>query len=332
MNSFGRLFRISVYGESHGPGIAVGVDGCPAGLRLDEGDFGADLERRKPAGHGATARREPDRPRFLSGVFNGRTTGAPLLIVIDNVDVRSEDYDFVRDSPRPGHADWTARTKFGGFNDHRGSGHFSGRVTLGLVAAGVIAKKLIRPVAIEARLTEAGGEADAERAAADAAERGDSIGGRIDGRIESVPPGLGEPFFDGLESLIAHAVLAIPAVTAIEFGAGFAAARMRGSEYNDRLVSADGRTETHHAGGINGGISNGNAIVFRVAVKPTSSIALPQTTFSFKTGRPEPLTVPGRHDACIALRVPVIVEAAAAIVVADFMLIEGKIPRVGPGD
>ena len=328
MNSYGNLFKLSLFGESHGPAVGVLVDGCPAGLALTEADFSADMERRHPAVAGATARREPDRPEILSGVHDGRTTGGPVAVLFRNTDVRSADYDALRDMPRPGHADFAARLKYGGFNDHRGSGQFSGRLTAGLVAAGVIAKKLIRPAAVEARLIEAGGSADVGAAVERALREGDSVGGLVECRVEPVAAGLGEPWFDSLESLLAHLLFSIPAVKAVEFGSGFGAARMRGQDYNDRIVSASGATATNHAGGINGGISNGNPIVFRVAVRPTASIAVPQETFNFKTGRMDTLSVKGRHDACIALRMPVIVEAAAAVVLAEAMLREQKIPRV----
>jgi len=328
MNSFGRLFRLSIFGESHGAGIGVLIDGCPAGVPLNEEDFLADLARRKPAVQGTTSRREPDRPEILSGLYESRTTGAPLQLFFKNTDIQSADYDLFRDIPRPGHADFTSRSKFGGFSDNRGSGHFSGRMTLGLVAAGVVAKKIIRPVAIQAELVEAGGETDIERAVDRAVKEGDSVGGMILCRIDSVPVGLGEPFFDSVESLVAHLIFSIPAVVGLEFGAGFEAARMSGKDCNDLILSADGKTETNHSGGINGGISNGNPIVFRVAVKPTSSISRPQNTYNFKSGRREQLVIKGRHDACLALRVPVIIEAAAALVLADLMLLEQKIPRI----
>jgi chorismate synthase len=328
MNSFGRLFRLSIFGESHGTGVGILVDGCPAGLPLNEGDFLTDLERRKPAAKGTTARLEPDQPEILSGIYDGRTTGAPIEIFFKNINIQSGDYDTFQDIPRPGHADFTSRSKFGGYNDHRGSGHFSGRLTLGLVAAGVIAKKIICPVVIQAKLVEAGGDTNIERAVDRAVKEGNSVGGMILCRIEPVPVGLGEPFFDSLESLIAHLVFSIPAVKGIEFGAGFEAARMSGKDYNDLILSADGKTETNHAGGINGGISNGNLIIFRVAVKPASSISIPQFTYNFKSGRREHLIIKGRHDACIALRMPVIIEAAAALVMSDLMLMEQKIPRI----
>jgi chorismate synthase len=328
MNSFGRMFRMSIFGESHGSGVGLVLDGCPAGLPLAEADFAADLGRRKTEGEGTSARREEDRPAFLSGLFEGRTTGAPLAIFFANAEARPADYDFVRDTPRPGHADWTARVKYGGFNDHRGGGTFSGRLTLALVAAGVVAKVLVRPAVVEARIEEAGGDPDPRAAASRAAAEGDSVGGLISCRVAPVPAGLGEPFFDSLESLIAHLVFSVPGVKGIEFGAGFRAARMRGSEHNDPIVAPDGGTSSNNAGGINGGISSGNPLLFRVAVKPPSSIACPQRSWNFAAGGPAELRVPGRHDACIALRLPVVIEAAAAVVLADLMLQEGKIPRV----
>jgi chorismate synthase len=328
MNSFGRLFRLSLFGESHGPGLGVVVDGCPAGVPFRAEDLLPDLARRKPGAAGTTARREADLPELVSGLHNGRTTGAPILVLFRNADTRPGDYDRFRETPRPGQADFVLDRKYGGFNDVRGSGHASGRLTLGLVAAGTIAKRIIAPVAVQARLDEAGGDADIEAAVARALAAGDSIGGIVSCRVDAVPVGLGEPFFDSIESLLAHLVLSIPAVKGIEFGVGFRAARMKGSEHNDPIVAADGTTGTNHAGGVNGGISNGNPIEFRVAVKPTSSIARPQTTFDFKTGRPETLSVDGRHDACVALRMPVIVEAAAAVVLADVLLLEQRIPRI----
>jgi len=328
MNSFGRLFRLSLFGESHGPGLGVVVDGCPAGVPFNAEDLLPDLARRKPGAAGTTARREDDLPELVSGLHNGRTTGAPILVLFRNADTRPGDYDRFRETPRPGHADFVLDRKYGGFNDARGSGHASGRLTLGLVAAGTIAKRIIAPVAVQARLDEAGGDSDIEAAVARTLAAGDSIGGIVSCRVEAVPVGLGEPFFDSVESLLAHLVLSIPAVKGIEFGVGFRAARMKGSEHNDPIVAADGTTGTNHAGGLNGGISNGNPIEFRVAVKPTSSIAVSQTTFDLKTGRPETLSVNGRHDACVALRIPVIVEAAAAVVLADLLLLEQRIPRV----
>ena len=328
MNSFGRLFRISIYGESHGNSVGILIDGCPAGIAIDEDDFKKDIDRRKPGAKGTTPRIEFDIPRFMSGVFNNKTTGAPLNIQFENSNTRSSDYSKFREMPRPGHADFTASQKFGGNEDYRGGGHFSGRLTLALVAAGVIAKKILEKIEIKARLIEAGGMKDIDKAIDKAIADDDSIGGIVECIATGLPIGLGEPFFDSVESLISHIVFAIPAIKGIEFGSGFRAATMTGSEHNDILLSKYGKTKTNHAGGINGGISNGNDIVFRLAVKPTSSISKPQNTLNIKTNRIEELRVEGRHDKCIALRVPVIVEAVTAIVLADLMLLEGKIRRI----
>lgn len=328
MDSFGKLFKVSIYGESHGKEVGILVDGCPAGLSLNETDFEKDLLRRKSGAKGTTPRLESDLPMIKSGVFNGKTTGSPILIAFENKNIRSKDYDTLKDTPRPGHADFVAGKKFAGFNDYRGGGHFSGRLTLGLVAAGVVAKKIIRPVTVKAALIEAGGDTDIKRAVNKAIEKNDSIGGIIECEVRDVPVGLGEPFFDSVESLISHMMFSIPAIKGIEFGAGFKAAKMTGSQHNDLIINTDGKTGTNHAGGINGGITNGNPIIFRVVVKPTSSISLPQETINMKTGNRTNLVIEGRHDVCIALRVPVVVECAAAVVLADFMLLEQKISRV----
>lgn len=328
MNSFGRMFRVSVYGESHGNSVGVIIDGCPAGLELTGKDFEKDLKRRKSGARGTTPRKEFDIPRFMSGIFNNYTTGAPINVQFENTNTRSSDYLKMRDIPRPGHADFVAFHKFGGFEDFRGSGHFSGRLTLGLVTAGVIAKKVLGNIKIEARLIEAGGMEDIDKAIDLAIERNDSIGGLVECRVCNVPTGLGEPFFDSVESLISHIVFAIPAVKAIEFGSGFQSAKMTGSEHNDNIISTDGKTETNFAGGINGGITNGNDLVIRIAVKPTSSIEQPQKTLNIRTGELDELIVQGRHDKCIAVRVPPVLEGAVAIVLADLMMQEGRIKTI----
>jgi chorismate synthase len=327
MNDFGKLFRVSIFGESHGGSLGVVIDGCPAGLPLMADDLAADIDRRRGEGPGVTARRESDRPEIASGLFNGRTTGAPLMIVFRNEDARSGDYAFVHDTPRPGHADRVASVKFGGWNDPRGGGHFSGRLTLPLVAAGAVARKLLSPARIEARLMEAGGSADIETAVRTSMESEDSVGGLIECRVQGLPTGLGEPFFDSVESLLGHVLFAIPGIKGIEFGAGFTCAGMRGSQCNDPLTDARGTTATNHDGGVNGGVTNGNELLFRLAVRPASSIGKEQSSFSLQTGRIESFRVPGRHDACIALRAPVVVEAAAAVVLADLMLLEQMISR-----
>jgi chorismate synthase len=328
MNALGRLFRISIFGESHGEALGVVIDGCPAGIPISADDMLADLQRRLGNGPGVTARREPDKPEFLSGLYGGKTTGAPLTVIFRNKDVRSGDYALFADVPRPGHADFTGLSKFGGYNDPRGGGHFSGRLSLALVAAGTVAKKVIAPVSVEASIIEAGGSPDIETAVRSATDAGDSIGGLVECRVKGLPIGPGEPFFDSVESLISHMMFAIPGVKGIEFGSGFAAARALGSETNDSFIDNRGTTATNRSGGVSGGIANGNELVFRVAVKPPSSIKKEQVSFNMKMGRPEPIRVPGRHDVCIALRVPVVVEAGAAIVLADLMLQDQIIPRI----
>ena len=322
MNSFGVIFRISIFGESHGPAIGVIIDGCPPGIAISEGDFMHDLSRRQSGAAGTTKRHEPDIPEILSGIYNGFTTGSPIAIQTRNKDKISSDYSEFKKIPRPGHADFTAQTKYSGFSDLNGSGHFSGRITWGIVAAGVIAKRICSNSTVTANLTSAGGSADIQKALNDAVAVNDSIGGIIECRIINPPLAIGEPFFNSLESVISHLIFSIPAIKGIEFGSGFASAAMKGSAHNDPIIDEHGKTATNNAGGINGGISNGNEIVFRVAVKPTSSTGVGQTTFNFETRKMESLKVTGRHDTCIALRMPVIVEAAAAIALADLMLVD----------
>ena len=368
MNTFGDRFRVSIFGESHGPRIGVTLDGVLPGVPLGEEDFAEDLARRKAGALGTTPRVEDDLPQIVSGVYDGHTTGAPLTILFRNENTRSEDYEGFREHPRPGHADFTANVKYSGYNDPRGGGHFSGRLTLGIVAAGVVAKKMLYFAKFHAQLVEVGGLSDAAawpEALKAAQAEGDSLGGVVECSVEGLPIGLGEPFWDSVESLVSHAVFSIPGVRGIEFGDGFQAARMKGSEHNDPFPEhhchhgdgdhhchhEDGEEhhcchgegnghadsscchsessschserseeshhccgrhkhpqppETNHAGGVNGGITNGNPLVFRVAFKPTASIA--------KAG------IPGRHDVCFALRTPVIVEAMAAIVLVDLAL------------
>lgn len=320
MNSFGRNFRVHIFGESHGNIVGVTIDGCPAGIDLTEADFSADLERRKAGAAGTTPRKEADEPKLATGVFKGKTTGAPLTILFENTNTRSSDYEALQATPRPGHADFVLYKKFDGFNDYRGGGHSSGRLTLGLVAAGVVAKKILSEQSINAVLTEAGGDKDLEAAIEKAIAEQDSIGGIVSCLVTGLPVGWGEPFFDSVESMISHAIFAIPAIKGIEFGSGFAAAAMKGSKHNDAIIDETGATKTNNAGGINGGITNGNELFFRVAVKPTSSTPKEQKTWNRETNTVENFQVKGRHDLCIALRVPVVVEAATALVLADLML------------
>lgn len=329
MNQFGKLFTISIFGESHGESVGVVIDGCPAGMPISVEDFVEDTERRKGGMQkGTTPRQEEDLPLFKSGVFNGKTTGAPLTLLFENKNTRSGDYEKQRAVPRPGHADFVANKKFGGFEDYRGGGHFSGRLTLCLVAAGVVAKKLLAPLKIVATITAIGGEIDVEKGLQKAIENKDSVGGIVECRVANLPIGLGEPFFDSVESLIAHAVFAIPAVRGIEFGTGFKAAEMFGIDHNDAIENGEGKTISNHAGGIVGGITNSNELVFRIAIKPTSSTPKEQQTYNWETDQVDRFAVRGRHDLCIALRVPPVLEAVTAISLADLMLREQRIKRV----
>ena len=343
MNTFGRKFRVSVFGESHGELIGVVIDGVPAGLELSEEDFEKDILRRKSGAKGTTPRIEADRPAIVSGVYEGHTTGAPLTVTFTNGNTHSSDYSLFAAMPRPGHADLTAAFRWDDCQDPRGGGHFSGRLTLPVVAAGVVAKKILADVTmldqtpcrtLDARIIELGGIPADEasqgcdqmpeawrKAVDDAVGEGDSLGAVVECVVPDVDPGYGEPFWDSVESCIAHAVFAIPGVRGIEFGDGFRASAMKGSEHNDP-IGEDGRPLKNGAGGINGGITNGAPIVFRVAFKPTSSIRKAQQTFNFSTGQMDILEVPGRHDACFALRAPVVVEAVTAIVLADMVLLK----------
>ena len=331
MNTFGRKFRVSIFGESHGELIGVVLDGVPAGLELSEQDFEKDIVRRKSGARGTTPRIEADQPQIVSGVFEGHTTGAPLTIVFENANTKSQDYTQFEAMPRPGHADLTAALKWDDCQDPRGGGHFSGRLTLPIVAAGVVAKKILADAtilddtpcdSINARIVELGGRSDSWQEAIDKAmEEGDSLGAVVECEVSQIDPGYGEPFWDSVESVISHAIFSIPGVRGIEFGDGFAAAAMKGSEHNDP-IGPDGRPLKNGAGGINGGITNGSPITFRVAFKPTSSISRPQQTFNFATGEMDTLQVKGRHDVCFALRTPVIVEAMTAIALADLITLK----------
>jgi chorismate synthase len=330
MNSFGRIFRVHIFGESHGESVGIVIDGCPAGLNLSEEDMLPDLERRKGGKQkGTTPRQEADYPFFKSGLFNGKTTGAPITIIFENNNTRSGDYDKQRSIPRPGHADWVAHQKYGGNEDYRGGGHFSARLTTGLVAAGAIAKKLMGAgVSISAAVTEIGGEKDLDKGLQNAIDAKDSVGGIVECRVNGLPVSLGEPFFDSVESQIAHIAFAIPAVKGVEFGSGFAAAKMFGSQHNDAIENMEGKTRTNHAGGIVGGISNGNELVFRIAIKPTASTPKQQNSLNWETGKVEDFSVKGRHDLCVALRAPVILEAATAIALIDLVLLEQQVKKV----
>ena len=324
MNSWGQIFRVSIWGESHGQQVGVSIDGVPAGIALSEADFSADLDRRRAGAAGTTPRKESDLPHIVSGVYNGFTTGSPLTIEFVNENTQSGDYSNLVKHPRPSHADLVAQQKWDGYNDPRGGGHFSGRITLGLVAAGVVAKKILGNTAeFSTEITEIGGIQDKAKFAEileSARTAQDSVGGVIECRAKGISAGLGEPFFDSAESLIAHLLFSVPAVKGVEFGKGFAAARMKGSEHNDAIIDKCGTTATNNAGGIVGGITNGNEIVVRAAIKPTASIAQEQATFNFESNKVEPLVIKGRHDVCIALRAAVVVESAVAIALTDLKL------------
>lgn len=328
MNTFGVVFRVSLFGESHGPAIGVTIDGCPPGIPLKTSDFISDLDRRRSGRRGTTPRTEGDLPEIVSGVKDGFTTGAPVTVLTRNAEMDSSVYKDVMAIPRPGHADFVSKVKYSGFSDHRGGGHFSGRITWGLVVAGVIAKKILSPVKIMAGLIEAGGSKDIEFAIEAALNSGDTIGGIIECKVENPPVALGEPFFYSAESAISHLIFSIPAVKGIEFGSGFASARMKGSEHNDPIIDETGRTSSNNNGGINGGITNGNELIFRIVVKPTSSTGVEQKSFDFQKKELVSLKVTGRHDACIALRIPVIAEAAAAVALTDLLMIDRGIHGV----
>ncbi len=321
MNSFGRLFKVEIFGESHGLGVGILIDGIPAGIEIKEEDFGRDLQRRMPNIHGTTKRSDTLLPKIISGEYQGKTTGSPMLLLFENNDIQSKDYINLIETPRPGHSDFVAIKKYYSFNNPNGGGHFSGRLTAGIVAAGVIAKKIIDKVKIDARILSIHGSTNISKEIENAIAKKDSVGGIIECTVKGLDIGIGEPFFDSIESCMSHIVFSIPGVKGIEFGSGFSAADMYGSEHNDILISNDGTTKTNNSGGISGGISNGNDIIFRVAIKPTSSIPKQQETINISTGQKDTLAIKGRHDACIALRVPVIIEAAAAIVLADLKII-----------
>lgn len=337
MDTLGTFFKVTLFGESHGPVVGAVIDGVLPGLPIAAEDFTEIIARRRTGGgrRGVSEREEDDIPEILSGVYDGCTTGAPIALIFRNKGQKSEDYAIFERIPRPGHADFTASVKYNYFNDPRGGGHFSGRLTLPLSAAGVIASKVIdslctpvqprggQPCRIRAEVTEIGGEKSREgmeKAIEESLASGDSVGGIVECRVTGIPAGLGEPFFDSVESLLSHAVFSIPGIRGIEFGDGFAAARMNGSQHNDSFTDSLGHTSKNGAGGINGGITNGNEICFRVAVKPASSIRRPQETFDFVEERMATLEIPGRHDACIALRVPPVLESVTAIVLADLMM------------
>jgi chorismate synthase len=326
MNSFGRSFRITSFGESHGPAIGVVIDGCPAGIRLSEADIQPALERRRPGKDSISSpRKEPDRVEILSGVFEGQTTGMPIALLIRNLDARSSDYDELKDLFRPGHADFTYQAKYG-IRDHRGGGRSSGRETAARVAAGAVAAIILKEagITVSGIIEEIHGVTDPGLFAAEiekAKAEGDSVGGIIRVTATGCPPGLGDPVFGKLDALIAGAMMGIGGVKGVSIGDGFDAARMKGSEHNDPMDRHG--FISNHAGGILGGISSGADIVVRLAVKPTASISLPQRTIS-RTGDEAEIRVKGRHDPCIVPRVVPVAEAMLCLVLVDALFEQEK--------
>ena len=322
-NSFGSKFKLSIWGASHAPEVGVRIEGVPQGIALSEADFESDLARRRASAKGTTARHEADIPTLRTGVVEGVTTGEAIEIVFQNGDTRSSDYSQFESHNRPSHIDFTARAKYGSEVDLRGSGQFSGRMTVLLVTAGVVAKKILQNIDYKTSIVEIGGSRNETEFAdiiATAMANGDSVGGVVECRAKGVEVGLGEPFFDSAESIIAHLLFSVPAVKGVEFGSGFEGVKLRGSERNDCFVDGEGHTATNNEGGINGGITNGNELVVRVAIKPTASISCEQMTYNKELGKVAPLCIKGRHDACIALRAAVVVEAVVAIALAELKL------------
>lgn len=322
-NSFGSKFRVEVWGASHTPQMGLRIEGVPCGVALTEEMFECDIARRRAGAQGTTARREEDIPHIVAGVEDGITTGDTIEIIFDNQDIRSADYDLFEEHPRPSHVDFVARRKYGSEIDLRGGGQFSGRMTLLLVAAGVVAKRVVGQVEYSTRIVEVGGsrdEGEFEDIIAAAAKDGDSVGGIVECVARGVAFGLGEPMFDSVESVISHLMFSVPAVKGVEFGSGFEGVRLRGSERNDAIIDREGSTATNNEGGINGGITNGNDLVVRVAVKPTPSISREQMTYNFAAGEMQPLKIGGRHDVAIVRRASVVVEAVVAIALAELSL------------
>ena len=323
MNSYGTLFKVTLYGESHQEAIGAIVDGVPAGIKIDDELITSDLMKRQPGAVGTTPRKEKDEFKILSGVFNGFSTGSPIHIMIENQNIQSKDYEHLKNQPRPGHADFVAGVKYNGFQDYRGGGRFSGRLTAALTAAGSIAKMII-PFQFESKLIQVGALKDMEwldQYLSEVSKAGDSVGGIIEVKVSGIPVGLGEPFFNKLDSEIGKMMFSIPAVKGVEIGKGFAGIEMMGSKFNDEILDARGKTKTNHSGGVSGGISNGNDLIVKVFIKPTSSIQKEQETYNYTTNSVEKLEIGGRHDVCIARRAGIVLENALAIVLADLYLI-----------
>ena len=322
MNSYGTLFKVTLYGESHQEAIGVVVDGMPSGIKIDEALIKSDLEKRKPHAVGTTPRKETDKVHLLSGVFNNYSTGSPIHLMIKNENIKLSDYSHLKKQPRPGHADYVSNMKYQGFQDYRGGGRFSGRLTAALVAAGSLAKMIV-PFEFSHKLIQVGTLKDMDQLddyLKMVAEQGDSVGGIIEVRVKKMMVGLGEPFFNKLDGEIGKMMLSIPAVKAVSIGEGFDGIEKFGSEFNDTIVDKTGKSLTNHSGGTSGGISNGNDLVVKVFVKPTSSIQKEQQTLDLETNEVESLIIGGRHDVCIARRIGIVLENTIAIVLADLFL------------
>ena len=322
-NSFGNIFRITIFGASHAESVGITIEGTPKGIALTADMFRADIDRRRPALTGETARKEEDTPIIEGLSPDGVTTGNAITITFKNSDKRSGDYSHLRVHPRPSHADLVQQRKYGKNADIAGGGMASGRMTVALVAAGVVAKEILKEATFTTSLVSVNGISDSSKfndIITTASREGDSVGGVIECRVKGIKATLGEPFFDSVESVISHLLFSIPGVKGVEFGDGFEGTTKRGSERNDQIIDKDGTTLTNNEGGINGGITNGNDIIVRVAIKPTPSIAKPQTTYNFESNTTTPLSIGGRHDACIARRAVVVVEAMVAVALADLLL------------
>ncbi len=323
MNSYGNIFKVTLYGESHQKAIGVVIDGMPSGIMIDETKIKDDLLKRRSGAIGTTSRKEMDQFEITSGVFNGYSTGSPIHLMIENNDLRSKDYEHLKKQPRPGHADFVAQKKYNGFQDFRGGGRFSGRLTAPIVAAGAIAKMML-PFKFHHELIQVGSLTDMSKLdhyLEEIIKKGDSVGGVIELSVKNMTIGLGEPFFNKLDSEIGKMMFSIPAVKGVEIGTGFSGLLMLGSEFNDEIIDENGHTKTNHSGGISGGLSNGNDLVVKVFIKPTSSIQQKQQTYDFESKEIADLKVGGRHDACIARRVGIVLENALAIVLADLFLL-----------
>lgn len=319
MNSYGTLFKVTLYGESHQQAIGVVVDGMIPGTKIDLDGIKADLEKRKPGAIGTTPRHEKDEVVITSGVFNGLATGSPIHAMIENLNVQSKDYEHLKTQPRPGHADFVSNIKYKGFQDYRGGGRFSGRLTAAIVVAGSLAKMML-PFKFEHELKQVGTLKDMSKLdqyLKEISEKGDSVGGMIELKVSHMMVGLGEPFFQKLDAEIGKMMLSMPAVKGVEIGTGFSGLDMLGSAFNDEIINDKGHTKTNHSGGITGGISNGNDLIIKVMIKPTSSIQKTQETYDFQKESIESLNIGGRHDVAIVRRAGIVLENALAIVLAD---------------